>query len=452
MGSRFAVLQMMQRLARAVGFLLATALWTDASIAAKITRDGDVVSVTGDIEQGDFAAFQSVAGGLGAGAVVRLKSRGGLTFEAIAIGLFIRPRGFITHAERGECASSCALLWLAGNKRTAHPKAKIGFHQSYDGKSKKAIVSANAAVGHYIAQLGYGMKTSFYVTEAAPESMTWLTPRTGKEAGIDYTIQDIDLVSPSASAPKPVPAGRPPAAVAAEPRPAPAIGTVVFDDGRRYEGSLAFGGRPNGPGVMTWPTGSQYKGDWVNGRRTGKGEYFEAGKLVYAGEWHNDLQNGKGVEHSEEGVYAGSFSFGLRSGYGELRYRNGDVFSGAFQNNRIHGTGTLKYAVGGAYRGQFKDGQFHGSGDMTYPGGSRYMGEWSKGERHGSGVFYYSNGNKYAGGWQFGRRNGQGVLTFAQGRKISGGWSLGVKEGAATISLGNDRYSANYVSGIPTAR
>ncbi|MDP3897178.1 MAG: hypothetical protein Q8Q62_10935 [Mesorhizobium sp.] len=443
---------MIPRSTRSAALLLAAALATNQAFAADMARDHDVISIRGPFEKGDTFKFQSLASGLTSDAVIRLKSPGGLTFEAIAIGLLVKRGGFKTHVESGECASACALLWLAGRTRSAHPKAKIGFHQSYDGKTKRANVSANAAVGHYIAQLGYGMKTSFYVTEAAPESMTWLTPRTGKEAGIDYTIEDIDRASPSTPVTKPSTEDRPQAIIAPVQRPAPALATVVFDDGRRYRGHVAFGSRPHGKGVMTWPTGNEYKGDWANGRRSGKGEYFEAGKLVYSGDWYNDLQNGSGVEHSDEGIYAGSFSFGMRSGLGELRYRNGDFFAGEFKNNRMHGNGTMRYAAGGVYKGQFESGLFHGKGEITYPDSARYSGEWINGERHGSGIFYYSNGNKYAGGWKSGRRSGHGVVTYADGRQISGEWSLGVKQGAAIISLGSGRYSANYVSGIPTAQ
>jgi hypothetical protein len=31
---------------------------------------------------------------------------------------------------------------------------------------------------------------------------------------------------------------------------------------------------PNGYGVYTWPDGSRYEGDWLNGVKNGRGKYY----------------------------------------------------------------------------------------------------------------------------------------------------------------------------------
>ena len=38
--------------------------------------------------------------------------------------------------------------------------------------------------------------------------------------------------------------------------------------------SSAYGSVPNGYGVYTWPDGSRYEGDWLNGVKNGRGKYY----------------------------------------------------------------------------------------------------------------------------------------------------------------------------------
>ena len=45
------------------------------------------------------------------------------------------------------------------------------------------------------------------------------------------------------------------------------------DNGRRYAGEF-IRGRRHGKGEMTFPNGDKYTGDWNEGRRTGHGLYL----------------------------------------------------------------------------------------------------------------------------------------------------------------------------------
>ncbi len=65
-----------------------------------------------------------------------------------------------------------------------------------------------------------------------------------------------------------------------------------------YEGKFEYG-LPNGKGTYTWSTGEIYKGEWVNGKREGIGEYFytnDGQRMITAGMWIDDTYVGPAPE------------------------------------------------------------------------------------------------------------------------------------------------------------
>lgn len=76
--------------------------------------------------------------------------------------------------------------------------------------------------------------------------------------------------------------------------------TLEYGNGITYFGETK-NGKPNGYGVMTWGKSKTYKGNWVDGKRSGKGTYRVVTRredsltnLVYDGYWTNDKKEGKG--------------------------------------------------------------------------------------------------------------------------------------------------------------
>ena len=47
---------------------------------------------------------------------------------------------------------------------------------------------------------------------------------------------------------------------------------ITYENGDKYEGDFLDGKR-NGKGIYTWPNGDKYEGDWVDGKRTVKGTF-----------------------------------------------------------------------------------------------------------------------------------------------------------------------------------
>jgi hypothetical protein len=93
------------------------------------------------------------------------------------------------------CASGCALIWLAGTPRAAFIGAHIGFHSSWRSTAvacgqyrtcKRADVSSsgNAAIGTYLAELGFSYTAIQFFTQAEPDSMEWLSREKAQALGL----------------------------------------------------------------------------------------------------------------------------------------------------------------------------------------------------------------------------------------------------------------------------
>ncbi len=104
--------------------------------------------------------------------------------------------------------------------------------------------------------------------------------------------------------------------------------------------------------VRTCSDGSSYEGQWVNGKKHGKGTYVWAGsKRRFTGEFDNDVAT-----------------------RGTLTFENGDTFEGALTPNAVpHGRGKYVSAAGVRYEGDFVTGRMHGQGKMTAPNGDWYV-------------------------------------------------------------------------------
>ena len=66
----------------------------------------------------------------------------------------------------------------------------------------------------------------------------------------------------------------------------------------KYEGKFEYG-LPNGKGTYTWSSGEMYKGEWVNGKREGLGDYFytqDGRRVVTSGLWIDNTYVGPAPE------------------------------------------------------------------------------------------------------------------------------------------------------------
>jgi len=128
-----------------------------------------------------------------------------------------------------------------------------------------------------------------------------------------------------------------------------------------YDGAyLKKGGilEPNGKGVLTFPDGATFKGDFKDGKRDGKGVMINAEGDKHEGDFKDNKAHGKGV----------------------VTYANGAEYNGDFKYGQRNGQGVMIYASGAKYEGEFKDGLKHGQGVTTYPNSATYRGEFAGGD------------------------------------------------------------------------
>ncbi|SEE46619.1 hypothetical protein SAMN05444161_5853 [Rhizobiales bacterium GAS191] len=199
-----------------------------------VNGDPDVGSIVvqGEFVDGDEKTFNTAIQKYSKG-IVLFESGGGDLATGLVIGTTIRMKGFRTGVAPGAlCASSCALAWLGGVQRYLAPTAKLGFHAAYrfDGSVAREAGLGNALVGAYLTRIGLPLESVIYITKAAPEDMTWLTPNDAKKVGIDLRILD-DQATNTASrppisgpaSPPPVPAPQPPGSLLAGPTSSPSF-------------------------------------------------------------------------------------------------------------------------------------------------------------------------------------------------------------------------------------
>lgn len=128
-----------------------------------------------------------------------------------------------------------------------------------------------------------------------------------------------------------------------------------------------------------------YFGEVLNGKRHGTGTHLplifflnvlSIGVMVYVngrvyeGEWENELKHGKGLEISPNGnTYKGQFLNGKPEGFGNFRWYHGEMYEGQWRAGLKHGSGIWKGANGESYVGEWKNGKPDGYGVHVFKNG-----------------------------------------------------------------------------------
>ncbi|XP_069790417.1 alsin isoform X2 [Narcine bancroftii] len=135
--------------------------------------------------------------------------------------------------------------------------------------------------------------------------------------------------------------------------------------------------------------------------RTAKYTFYKDPRLkeaTYEGRWLVGKPHGKGVLRWPDGrSYSGDFKNGFEDGYGELivpckALKKNDHYQGHWKEGKMHGHGIYKYATGEVYEGSFYDNLRHGhgllrSGKLTSSCPSMFIGQWAQDKKMGYGMF-----------------------------------------------------------------
>ena len=156
-----------------------------------------------------------------------------------------------------------------------------------------------------------------------------------------------------------------------------------------------------------------YEGEYLNGKRHGKGkEYNFYKRLTFEGEYLYDLKwNGKGYDKSKNIIYE------LKNGKGFVKEYNYDhdnlEFEGEYLFGKRNGKGKEYTNFGElalVFEGEYLNGERNGKGKEYFEFGIlNFDGEYLKGKRNGKGKEYYYNGRlKFEGEYLNGKKNGKG--------------------------------------------
>uniref|UniRef100_A0A7R9U9L5 MORN repeat-containing protein 3 n=1 Tax=Pinguiococcus pyrenoidosus TaxID=172671 RepID=A0A7R9U9L5_9STRA len=179
--------------------------------------------------------------------------------------------------------------------------------------------------------------------------------------------------------------------------------------------------------------GVRYNPDYGKAKSLGMASklqpYIQSG--TYVGEWVEDKKEGFGKQVWEHGAkYEGEFLAGKRHGRGTLWVLEGPKlrkrYSGDWVSGKRQGLGV---AIGNGktadiYEGEWYMNKRHGRGKMRYANGDVYEGEWHGGVRSGFGVLQKANGDRFEGQWLDGRKEGPGCYIFQDTNKVlEGEWT-----------------------------
>jgi hypothetical protein len=173
--------------ATAVMAMMSSAHSADIQLSDKGTAPR--ITINGELAKGDYQKFSNLAARLPSGHAgsVYLDSPGGAVDDALSIGSWIADQNWTTVVPKF-CASSCALIWLAGKDRTVKSDARVGFHAIYFAKSDQVSPGGNAKVGAYLFKLGFSPNTIEYLTQTSPKKMEWLDGEKAERYGIDVNV------------------------------------------------------------------------------------------------------------------------------------------------------------------------------------------------------------------------------------------------------------------------
>ncbi|XP_034467527.1 alsin isoform X3 [Hippoglossus hippoglossus] len=187
--------------------------------------------------------------------------------------------------------------------------------------------------------------------------------------------------------------------------------------------------------------------------RTASYTFYKDGRLkeaTYEGRWLAGKPNGRGVLKWPDGrIYTGEFKNGLEDGFGEFvapfkTLNKNDQYQGHWKDGKMHGLGTYKYASGEVYDGSFQDGMRHGhgmlrSGKLNTSSPSVFIGQWLQDKKTGYGVFDdITKGEKYMGMWQDHLRQGTGVVVTQFGLYYEGTFKDNKMMGAGILLSEDD--------------
>lgn len=215
----------------------------------------DFILILGEITRETQASFMEALSRAPRARIV-VEGPGGEVIPALDIGRTIRERRLTTLIpERGICASSCGLIWLAGQPRDLAPSAAVGFHAAalVSPSGRRSISApANAIIGGYLRDLGFGDEAIFEMTRAPPRGMNWFGPARLAALGVTFGTSSA-LAERAMPQPPAIPSQIAPPQVVPPLGPSPQ--TVSLDG--LWEGEFRCGRETRAARMLVWADGGR---------------------------------------------------------------------------------------------------------------------------------------------------------------------------------------------------
>lgn len=143
---------------------------------------------------------------------------------------------------------------------------------------------------------------------------------------------------------------------------------------------------------------------------------------VWEGEWTDGSLTGKGyIKYKEGNWYRGEILNFRPSGYGEWNSADGEKYVGNFVQGSVEGMAVYTNKHGERYEGEFSKSYQHGKGTYLYKSGAKYVGDWRNGKKNGIGIYTKPDGTTYEGNFVDDKFVGNGTssgLDFFMARLI----------------------------------
>ena len=173
---------------------------------------------------------------------------------------------------------------------------------------------------------------------------------------------------------------------------------VKYANGNSFEGEIDREGLQ--VGTFANKTGVTMTGEARNGELNGQID-FRSQQFLYKGQTLKNKLHGPGIIKYPNGDrFRGEFDQNSRTGSGTYIFANGDIYEGFFRSNLFHGHGKLTFMNGDVYEGDFKEGKMTGQGVYSQTKMDLvYKGSLIDGKRHGFGVLKKGKSILFTGNW-----------------------------------------------------
>ncbi|MDG1295684.1 MAG: caspase family protein [Saprospiraceae bacterium] len=197
----------------------------------------------------------------------------------------------------------------------------------------------------------------------------------------------------------------------------------------------------NGTGIMIFPSGGKYIGQFKAGKANGIGSFYYTDGSKYQGNWADNYPEGQGIKIYPDGTKTeGWWSKGKPTAPPAVEESEAIAVSTKTEDDASNELVNVlieeekKMTLEERLRNPSKNPQQTGciSGDCNngkgiyiFPSGAAYIGEFVNGQIHGIGVCYYPNKSKYQGNWANRYPEGRGTKISPEGSKWTGEWKKG---------------------------